>query len=261
VNATAARRRRTALPLGVAAVTLALVAGSASAWSPSTQRAIALEAARRAPAPWNTRLVRHAEDLMAGAVEPFSERDPARHLENADGRGRLDEVVREEVAAAFAAASSGSWSAFARQLGRLSHYAADANFPLNASADDPAERSYFADFALYAESARSRFALVAYGGDRTPESAAGVDRLVSEALARSRRLYPAVGREYRRIDWAAGRERFDDRSTAFAAASLGYSHAVSDVARLFRYVAARAPRQPVEVRLAAHRTGTTGASD
>lgn len=261
MTAAATRLRRRALPWGATAVALVLAGAPAAAWSPTTQRAIALEAARRAPAPWNAQLVRHAEDLMAGAVEPFSERDPARHLRNADGRGHLDRVVREEVEAALAAAAGRSWSALARQLGRLSHYAADANFPLNASADDPAERRYFADYALYAESARTRFVLVSYAAERTPADAAAVDRLVADALTRSRRLYPAVGREYRRIDWATGRERFDDRSTAFAAASLGYSHAVSDVARLLRYVAARAPRQPVEIRLAAHRTGTAGASD
>ncbi len=114
---------------------------------------------------------------------------------------------------------------------------------------------------IYAESARPRFALVSYGANRGIANRAGVERLIQDALVRGRRLYPAIGREYRRIDWAVGRERFDDRSTAFAAASLGYSHAVSDVARLVRYVAAHAPRQPVEVRLAAARTNVAGASD
>jgi len=262
LNASDPALRRRAIPRAIVAALLALAAVPACAWSPSTQRAIAVEAARRLPSPWNVQLVRHAEDLMAGALEPFSERDPARHLRNADGRGHLDRVVREEVESALAAVASGrSWSEVARQLGRLSHYAADASFPLNASADDPAERRYFADFALYAESARSRFALVTYAAERPPASAAEVDRLVAQALLRSRNLYPAVGREYRRIGWAVGRERFDDRSTAFAAASLGYSHAVSDVARLFRYVAARAPRQPAQVRLAATRGGAAGASD
>lgn len=94
-----------------------------------------------------------------------------------------------------------------------------------------------------------------------PASLVDVDRLISQALVRSRNLYPAVGREYRRIGWAVGRERFDDRSTAFAAASLGYSHAVSDVTRLFRYVATRAPRQPARVQVAATRRGAAGASD
>lgn len=253
--------RRRGAPALVAVVTLA-VAAPAFAWSPATQRAIALEAARFAPSPWNVQLRRHAEDLMAGTAEPFSERDPMRHLKNGDGRGRLDEVVLAELDAAVAAVESGrSWSEVARQLGRLSHYAADANFPLNASAGDPAERRFFADFAFYAESARPRFALVSYGAERGIANRTGVERLIRDALERGRRLYPAIGREYRRIDWAVGRERFDDRSTAFAAASLGYSHAVSDVARLMRYVAARAPRQPVETRLAAARTGVAGASD
>ena len=100
MNVPAPVPHRRAIPGAIAVALLALATAPALAWSPSTQRAIAVEAARRLPSPWNVQLVRHAEDLMAGALEPFSERDPARHLRNADGRGRLDRVVREEVEAA-----------------------------------------------------------------------------------------------------------------------------------------------------------------
>jgi hypothetical protein len=61
-------------------------------------------------------------------------------------------------------------------------------------------------------------------------------RLVEETLARSRELYPLVGREYRRVGFAPGLEAFDDRSTAYAVASLAYSHAVSDIAEVLRYI-------------------------
>lgn len=240
-----------------------LVPGApASAWSTETQRAIALEAARLAPASIAGALRSEAGALAAGAIEPFRERDPARHLKNPGAGGRLDEVILAEAEAAAAAlAAARPWSEVARRLGRVSHFVADANFPLNASAADPAERRYFADFARYAESARSRFVLVAYGTDRGLCSRSAAARLIDQALARSRQLYPSIGREYRRIGWASGTGRFDDRSTAFAVAALGYSHAVSDAARLFRWVAEQGGRRPVEIRIAAVGSGATGASD
>ena len=43
-----------------------------------------------------------------------------------------------------------------------------------------------------------------------------------------------MAREYRRIGRTAG--SFDDRSTAFAVGSLAYSHAVSDVVAVMRYL-------------------------
>ena len=60
--------------------------------------------------------------------------------------------------------------------------------------------------------------------------------LVGETLGRSRELYPLVGREYRRVGFASGREAFDDRSTAYAVAALAYSHAISDIAEVLRYI-------------------------
>jgi hypothetical protein len=134
---------------------------------------------------------------------------------------------------------------------------ADADDPLATSAADPEEGRYFADFLRYAESAEARFPLVFYGvparlaerrpapgakGAPDPQAAvqADVQSLLAETLRRGRRLYPLVGREYRRIGFASGVDAFDDHSTAFGVASLAFSHAVTDVATLLRYVWLRA---------------------
>jgi hypothetical protein len=121
----------------------------------------------------------------------------------------------------------------------LAHYLADANNPLAAAQADAEEPRFFADYLRYAESAQPRFAVVFYGYDPRL-GAGGVRPLVEGALARGRQSYPAIGREYRRIGFAPGRARFDDRSTAFGVAAIAFSHAVSDVAAVLRHVWLRA---------------------
>jgi hypothetical protein len=218
------------------ALLLALPAG-ARAWSPETQRAIAADAALLAPPGLAGQLARHARELERGAVEPFAEGEADRHFENEDGSGALDRTLALEVEHAVAALRAfRPMSEIARRLGRVSHWAADLNLPLNASALDPEEPRYFRDYALYVDSARPRFAVVLYENAAPVADAAGLEALVARALHRGRALYPTLGREYRRIHFASGRERFDDRSSAFGVAALTYSHAVSDAARLFRYI-------------------------
>ncbi len=227
-------------PIRQVLATALILAASAAAgfgWSPDTQRAIAGEAARLAPPDLAEQLFRHAHELAEGAVEPFSDSSPADHYKNPDGSGRLDLALEHEVAATISALRAfRSFAEVSERLGRVSHWVADLNNPLNTSAADPEEGRYFKDFLLYANSARPRFAVVLYENVPVTSSRGGVARLVSDALARGRELYPLIGREYRRIDFANGRLTFDDRSTAFGVAALAYSHAVTDAARLFRYI-------------------------
>jgi len=112
----------------------------------------------------------------------------------------------------------------------------ELNDPLAASAADPGEGRYAADYAAYVDSARARFAVVLYDNADAVDAAADVDVLIARTRSRSAELYPRIGREYRRIGYGSGIRSFDDRSTAFGISALAFSHAVSDTARLFRYI-------------------------
>ncbi len=229
------------MALGLAlGLVLGLVLGfalPAGAWTPEMQRRIATEAARLGPSDLFRQIDKHRLEYEKGALAPFSDRDPARHGKNADGSGTLDRAISEESAAAIAAIRSHRpFAEIIGRLGRVSHYVADANNPLAASNQDAEEGRYFADFLIYAESAEPRLPLVFYGLPRGWERRPDLSSLVRDALARSRRFYPAVGREYRRIGFGSGRERFDDRSSAFAVASLAFSHAVTDAAIALRKI-------------------------
>ena len=221
----------------LAALLAAASAAPSLAWSPATQRSIASDAVRLAPPDMARQLSRYPAELAAGAVEPFDDQPADRHHKDEDGSGSLDQILADETAAAIAAIRGfRSFTEVTRRMGRVAHWAADLNNPLNASSGDDQESRYFRDYLLYAESARPRFAVVLYENRSSLAARGDVDRLAGEALSRSRGLYPMIGREYRRIGFASGRSLFDDRSTAFGVAALAYSHAVTDAARLFRYV-------------------------
>jgi len=215
----------------------ALLASPAAAWTPACQQSIAEEAARLAPPDLAALLARHAKELDAGATDPFQDRDPTLHFQNEDGSGRLAKTFADEVAQTVAALRSfRPFSEISFRLGRVSHWIADLNNPLNASASDRAEGRYFKDYLLYVDSARPRFALVVYENQPALTAKVDVGRLAADALARGRELYPLLGREYRRVGFHPGLGAFDDRSTAFGVAALSYSHAVTDVARVLRYI-------------------------
>jgi hypothetical protein len=221
--------------LAASLVTFA-VAAPATAWGPESQVTIAREAARLAPPDLQRQLEKHHLKLREGSLAPFQGTAPERHYRNRNS-GSLEVAVLEEVRAAIAALRRPApMEELAYRLGVVGHYVADANNPLNASGDDAEEVRYFTDYLKYARSAEGRFALVFYAGEPAVETENDVRQMVLRSLHRGRELYPLVGAEYRRIGFASGTGRFDDRSTAFGVSAVSFSHAVSDLARVFRYI-------------------------
>ncbi|HSN87013.1 MAG TPA: hypothetical protein VL025_09665 [Thermoanaerobaculia bacterium] len=214
-----------------------IAASPAVAWTPATQIVIGREAAALAPPDLARQIHKHRKAFEEGLLAPFQDSDPGRHSKNPDGSGSLDRVLLAEVKAAIEAIREHRpFEEIVRRLGVVSHYMADANNPLAAAGSDAEEGRYFVDYLRYAESAEPRFPLVFYGAQPGIERQRDISFLLNETLHRSRELYPMVGREYRRIGFASGRGRFDDRSSAFGVASLSFSHAVTDVAVTLRYI-------------------------
>src|ERR1700674_328317 len=224
-----------------AALALLPAAAPARAWTPKTQRTIAWEAARLAPPDLARQLIKRRAAYLAGVTQPFDDSDPARHRQDPDGVGSLDATLEDAIAQAVAAIRAHRpFDDIVFRMGIAAHFMADANNPLASSTADPDAGRYFVDFLRYAESAEPRFPLVFYGIRPGLERAPDVGGLLAETLSRGRALYPLIGLEYRKIDFASGIGRFDDRSTAFGVASVAFSHAVTDVALVLRYIWLRA---------------------
>jgi hypothetical protein len=230
-------RKEWSLRSSLALVSLLGGAGAAFAWTPATQIVIGREAARLAPPDLARQIEKHKHAFDEGVNGPFADTDSARHAKNPDGSGQLDRVIADEVTAAVAEIRGHKpFEQIIHRLGVVAHYVADANNPLAASNADPQERRYFVDYLLYAETAEPRFPLIFYGLQPGLDASRDLSPLVNAALKRGRELYPVIGGEYRRIDYASGLGLFDDRSTAFGVASVAFSHAVTDVTLALRYI-------------------------
>jgi hypothetical protein len=229
-----------ALPCA-AALALLAAATPAGGWTPKTHETIAWEAARLAPPDLARQLIKRRTAYLAGVIQPFDDSDPSRHRKDPDGGGSLDAALEDAVAQAVAAIRAHRpFDEIVFRMGIAAHFMADANNPLASSQADPEAGRYFVDFLRYAETAEPRFPLVFYGMRPGLERAPDVAELLADTLRRGRGLYPLIGLEYRKIDFASGIGRFDDRSTAFGVASIAFSHAVTDVALVLRYIWLRA---------------------
>lgn len=229
---------RTALFLLAAGLAAGLSPAPARAWTGASMNTIGEQAARLAPPDLHRQLARNRESFRIGLAKAF-ELSPELRMKNEDGSGKLDAAALEAVDMAIRAVRDHRpFNEVAYRMGVAVHLVSLANWPLATSANDRDEGRYGADFDRYAESAEPRMRLVFYGFRQTygKPDPRQLKATLDEAFARSRRTYPLVGLEYRRIGFGAGAARFDDRSTAYAISSLGYSHAVSDSAEVLRYI-------------------------
>lgn len=237
-----------ALSLLAAGLAAILAASPAAGWTPSSMNTIGEQAARLAPPDLHRQLAKNRESYRIGLAKAF-ELSPELRTRNEDGSGKLDSAAAEAAELAIKAiVGQRPFNEIAYRMGVAVHLVAMANWPLATSAKDREEPRYEADFARYAATAEPRLSLVFYGfrpvsgKNQLDKNQLGKSQprhfkaLLDEAFTRSRRTYPLVGLEYRRIGFGTGARLFDDRSTAYAIGSLSYSHAVSDSAEVLRYI-------------------------
>lgn len=235
---------------------LLATAAPAVAWSPRTSVEIAQQGASIAPPDFKRQIERRRAAFKEGVLEP------ARYQVNTGQP--LDRVIEIEIERAISMIHSHQpLEEVVRQAGITAYYVAHANNPLVIGRSDPDEPSYFADYLGYVDSARPRFAVVFYGLVPEFEESGVVADLTRRTFRRGQLLYPLVGSEYERIGGPYGRQKFDDRSTAFGISAVAFSQAVTDVAIVLRHIwlegGGADPRAPLLVRKGEFQTPRTSA--
>jgi len=230
-------RRATTIALAGASILISFMSSSrAAAWSPKTTEAIAEQALVLAPPHLSRQLERHKGRFREGVLAAFKQAGGTKQG-LALAPGVLQKAIERESQNAIKAIEGHvSFDEVIYRLGFIASYMAAADYPLLSDMTAQTRPIYLADYPAFVESAFPRFSVVFYGAGRVIESTADLDGLVEAGSARSRRIRPLISLEYYRIGGPNGVKLFDDRSTAFGISSMAYSHAVSDVVAILRYI-------------------------
>lgn len=200
------------------------------AWSPKTEIAMTQLALELGPRDLARIVEMHEqafeEGLSAGRREELRGK-LADHLATRDGRLQ-DRIIEEASAIVEAIRSREPMETIVYRLGVVSHLVGDANNPFMTFESTKLE-SRRADYESYLERRLVKFRPVFYGIDRRfdPRS------LIARSVRRSSGYGPMLEYEYFRGGEIRSSRAFDDRSTAFAVASLSYSHSITDLVNVY----------------------------
>ena len=220
-------------------VLASLCAGDALAFTPRTRVLIVQRALTLMPDSVQTQMKRHARPLFRGALAG-TETVGAEGLDALDP-GLGDEALEEAIEGVVSALDSqASMAEVAAEMGAIARATTDLSFALNVGPSDPRENSFYLSYARFVESRHGRI-VVTFGGFEDPALAGGDPRGFARSVAeQARRDYAGVLRSYFPEGRASVAGDFDDRSVAFATASLGVSRAVTATARAWLYAWYRA---------------------
>ena len=206
----------------------------AAAFSPATRTELVKRAITLMPPSLARQLRKHQQRLLEGALEGMERCNGtgAHGAAPGDAEARLAAAIDETVAMIDRRERMAD---VARSLGRVAHAATDLSFALNSGPDDPREPSYYRDFALYVEKVLPRVRLTFPGWADDDLVRRDLPGFARRTAAAARRDAEAIARSY----YPEGRSRtaqdFDERSVAFAAASLEASLALSTTAKAWLY--------------------------
>jgi hypothetical protein len=208
----------------------------AAAWSPETTLAITEQALILAPPHLGRQLARHKSRYREGVLTPFKQGGGTKQ-----GLALPPEVLRRAIEkeaqnAIKAIEGHVPFDEVILRMGVVASYMTATNYPLLSEMTANSRPAYLVDYPAFVEAAFPRFSVVFYGAGRMVGNKAGLGSVIDAAFSRSGRIRPLISLEYDRIGVPNGLELFDDRSTAFGISSLAYSHAVSDVVAVLRYI-------------------------
>ena len=227
--------RRPALAVTAAALSLALLAPPpVAAFSPATRTELVKRAITLMPPSLARQLHKHQQRLLQGALEGMEQCNGtgAHGTAPGDAEARLAAAIDDVVARIDRRERMAD---VAQALGRVAHAAADLSFALNSGPGDPREASYYREFALYVEKVLPKVRLTFPGWADDDLAKRDAPAFARRTAAAARRDAEAIARSYYPEGRSRSAQDFDERSVAFAAASLEASLALSSTAKAWLY--------------------------
>lgn len=226
--------RELILGMAAAASVFPLANSTADAFTSRTRAEIVSRAVTLMPSSLQRQMRRHSRALYSGALEGMQEGEGSGA--HASGPGSAAQRLSRSVGRVTAMiAEQRAMREIVSELGRVSHAATDLAFALNVGPDDPREAGIYGDFSQFIEDRLPRIR-VTFDGFADPNLERGdVAGFAASVASRARRDYEGILRSYHPEGREATPQDFDDRSVAFAAASLEVSLAVTATARAWLY--------------------------
>jgi hypothetical protein len=221
-----------------AALLILLGASPALAWTDATRRRMLDDALKLTPPALASLLGRYHSDLNRGMIDPSREESKEDHRQRTSGEYGLAArmIASRGNQAVTLIGQPGRLSLAVYAMGDVAHYVADVNFPLNDGDGPPGDPIFYASYQSYVERALGRFPVVL---ERKPSEELRENRLEDFGRAAALRASAYIA-PIREAYTPEGRPRsasaFDERSLPFGVASLSYSHAVNDIARVWTHV-------------------------
>ncbi|MDH3285535.1 MAG: hypothetical protein OEQ13_12415 [Acidobacteriota bacterium] len=216
-------------------VVLAAVAPDpAFGFTPKTRAEVVRKAVTLMPATLQRQLRRHAKVLYGGALEGTTEAEG--HASHAYDPGSADDRLADAMASLTSSVGERRpMREIVREFGRVGHTATDLAFALNVGPDDPREPGFYADFSRYVERSLPKIRVTFEGFADADLRRGDIEAFADRIAASARRDYEGILRSYHPDGRASTTQDFDDRSVAFASASLEFSLAVTATARAWLY--------------------------
>lgn len=201
----------------------------AAGWTLATERAMTQAALELGPPSLERLAEIHEKALEEGLRDAARHEQQSMDLHLGTDRTALERLLRREIdQAVLVMKERRPIEELVYQLGVIGHLTGDLNQPVHLGDDEKLE-SRRGDYEQYLERRRPRFPTVFYGIEQTRP----VDRVIRRAQVRARSYEPLLRAEYFRDGQERWSRQFDDRSTAFAIASLSWSHTVSDLTNIY----------------------------
>jgi len=232
---TPAHRARGPIRIVLLVAILAALGVPAHAWTPPARDRMLREAVRMMPESLRSLMTVHERHLLRGMQSPGTPEDRPEHWQHPDGDygNAAARAERDALRLVAAVDSHESFGEVIRRFGALAHWVADVNDPLHTADRDPALALYYADYQRFVEEQIPRFRVVFEGYRADLLTSEGPGAYLLASAVRSREYATAVRRSYDADGRRRSAEAFDERSLAFGVGSLSYSHAISDITRIW----------------------------